>query len=119
MSAIEAPPIACTLGSGEMAPRLARIRQLTQAHLRSHLLEGNSLRLTYAGAAAAEVEYIVGLERKCCAFLNFNLRRSGDDVELIIIGPEQAGSDAQWLFSQFLPDAPAEAQTQACSCRKG
>ena len=119
MSTAEPMPIACALGPAEMAPRLARIRQLTQVHLRSHRLEGSTLRLTYHGTAAAEVEQIVALERECCAFLDFNLGRAGDDVELVIVGPERAGSDAKWLFSQFLPEAQVEAQAQGCSCCKG
>ena len=102
-----------------MAPRLVRIRQLTQAHLRSHRLKGNSLRLTYDGAAVVEVEHIVRQERECCAFLDFVVRRIGDEVELVIIGPKQVGSDAQWLFSHFLPDFAVGAQTQGCSRGKG
>lgn len=102
-----------------MAPRLARIRQLTKQHLRSHRLEGSSLHLSYDGAAASEVEHIVKLERECCAFLDFELSRRGDDVELTIVGPEQPGSDAQWLFSQFLPESTSAAQPPGCGCRKG
>jgi hypothetical protein len=101
-----------------MAPRLARIRQLTESHLRSHRLEGNSLSLTYDGAAAEEVEHIVELERDCCAFLDFHVHRVGDEVELVVIGPEQAGSDAHWLFAQFLPEVPADARTQVCNCAR-
>lgn len=119
MSATERTPIACTLGPAEMGPRLARIRQLTKQHLRSHRLDGSSLQLSYDGAAASEVEHIVKLERECCAFLDFELSRRGDDVELTIVAPEQPGSDAQWLFSQFLPENSSTAQPPGCACRKG
>lgn len=119
MPAAERIPIACTLGPADMDPRLARIRQLTKQHLRSHRLEGSSLHLTYDGAAASDVEHIDKLERECCAFLDFELSRRGDDVELTIVGPEQPGSDAQWLFSQFLPVSTSAAQPPGYACRKG
>lgn len=102
-----------------MDTRLARIRQLTKQHLRSHRLKGSSLHLSYDGAAASEVEHIVKLERECCAFLDFELNLRGDDVELTIVGPEQPGSDAQWLLSQFLPESTSAAQPPGCGCRKG
>ncbi|MEL4180387.1 hypothetical protein [Roseateles sp. PN1] len=119
MSATEQAPIACTLGPADMGPRLARIRQLTKQHLRAHRLEDSSLHLSYDGAAASEVEHIVKLERECCAFLDYALSRRGDDVELTIVGPEQSGSDAQRLFSQFLPENMSAAQPPGCGCRKG
>jgi len=119
MSATEHAPIVCTLGPADMGPRLARTRQLTKQHLRSHRLEGSSLHLSYDGAAAYEVEHIVKLERECCAFLDFELSRRGDDVELTIVGPEQPGSDAQRLLSQFLPESTSAAQPPGCACRKG
>lgn len=119
MSATENAPIACTLGPADMAPRLARIRQLTKQHLRSHRLEGSSLHLRYDGSAASEVDHVVKLERECCAFLDFELSRRGDAVELTIVGPEQPGSEAQWLFSQFLPESTSAAQPPGCGCRRG
>ena len=75
-------------------------------------VDGRTLRLTYAIAAAEKVTRIVELERRCCAFLDFKLKASANAVELTITAPEQEGSDAQWLFVQFLPatdlpDAPA------------
>lgn len=110
-------PIACTLSAADLSPRLARIRALTAAHLRAHELAGSRLRLLYAAEAAEEVAQIVELERRCCAFLDFHLAHLDDGVELIVVGPEQEGSDAQWLFSQFLPEAPAP--VAACACCKG
>ena len=116
----EPVPIACTLDLQAVGPRLAEISQLTREHLRSHLVEGRTLRLTYDTAAAQQVARIVELERVCCAFLNFELQVSADAVELSITAPEQDGSDAQWLFAQFLPatalpDAPA-ARASGCAC---
>ena len=107
-----AADIACTLSAADMGPRLARIRELTRTHLRAHSLQASTLRLTYAGASAAELAAIVALERECCAFLQFHLTEGQDTVELLIEGPPRAGTDAQWLFSQFLPEPPAV----GCGC---
>ena len=120
MPTAEPAPIACTLDLQAMGPRLAEISQLTREHLRSHRVEGRTLRLTYDSVAAQQVARIVELERVCCAFLNFELQVSADAAELSITAPERDGTDAQWLFAQFLPQTglPAEAagKTGECAC---
>jgi hypothetical protein len=118
MPTTEPAPIACTLDLQEMGLRLAEISQLTREHLRSHRVEGRMLRLTYDTAAAQQATRIVELERVCCAFLAFELRVSADAVELSITAPDQAGTDAQWLFAQFLPQTrlPADAANKASEC---
>ena len=118
----EPVPIACTLDLQAMGPRLAQIQRLTREHLRSHRVAGRTLRLTYATAAAIEVARIVELERMCCAFLDFDIRASTDEVKLSITAPEQDGTDAQWFFAQFLPtadppDAPASKASECACCR--
>lgn len=105
MSATEQAPIVCPIGPTELASRLARIQQLANKHLDSHRLEGRSLHLSYDGAASTAVEHIAKLERECCAFLDFELTRRGDDEALTIVAPERPGGDALWLFSQLLPES--------------
>jgi len=124
MLAAELAPIACTLDLQAMGPRLAEISQLSREHLRAYRMEGGrTLRLTYDIAAAPQVSRIVELERVCCAFLNFDLNVSAGAVDLSITAPEQEGTDAQWLFAQFLP--PAEMTTNPagkaseCACCRG
>ena len=113
-------PMACTLDLQAMGPRLAQISELTCEHLRSHHVEGSTLRLTYDMAAAQQVARIVELERVCCAFLNFDLKVAADAVELSVVAPEQEGSDAQWLFAQFLPQTGLQAEpggkASRCAC---
>ena len=77
------------------------------------------LHVTYDGVAASEVEHIVRPERECWAFLDFELSLRGDDGKLAIAGPEQSGSDAQWFFSQFLPENMWAAQPPRFACSKG
>lgn len=114
---LDPAPIACTLSAADMAPHLARIPAMTREYPRRHELTGSALSLTYASEAAEEVARIVALERECCAFLTFETRRQADGVELVITAPGQVGADARWLFSQFLPEAPAPAS--ACPCCAG
>lgn len=119
MPAAEPAPIGCTLGPAEMAPRLARIRQLTRAHLRSHELAGSTLHLVYDLAATVEVTQIVELERSCCAFLDFTVVVEERAVQLTITGPDQEADSARWLFSQFLPEPDGAAPPAAnCACSR-
>jgi hypothetical protein len=102
---------------------LAEIGQLTREHLRSHHVGGRTLRLKYDTTAVQQLVRIVELERVCCAFLDFELKATGNEVELTITAPEQEGTDAQWLFAQFLPaaeqfDAPS-LKASGCSCCHG
>ena len=123
MQKAEAAPIACTLDLQSMGPRLAEIGQLTREHLRSHRVDGRMLHLTYDTAAAQKVARIVELERVCCAFLHFDLKASANEVELTITAPEREGTDARWLFAQFLPaaDPPGAPAPEAsgCACCRG
>jgi hypothetical protein len=124
MHSREPMPIACTLDPRSMNRRFGEIQHLTQEHLRSHRVEGRTLRLTYDLKAVSEVERIVDLERVCCAFLDFDIRASAETVELFITAPEAAGSDAQWLFAQFLPATTARGdalatRASACVCCRG
>lgn len=113
------PPVACTLGPLEMGARLARIRQLTQAHLRSHELKGSTLHLVYDPAVSAELAEIVELERSCCAFPEFRMWTEGRAVRLDITSPAQVATSTRWLFAQFLPDAAAEvAPASKCGCKR-
>jgi hypothetical protein len=117
----DAAPVACTLSPADMGARLVRIRQLTQSRLRSHSLQGLTLRLSYAPEVAAELADIVALERECCAFLAFHLTESPGAVELLITAPSSQGTGAQWLFAQFLPtvtERPPQ-EPALCGCRKG
>jgi hypothetical protein len=122
MHSREPVPVACTLDLQSMGGRLSEIQRLTREHLRAHRVEGSTLRLTYGAEAAPEVERIVGLERVCCAFLDFDIKTSLDAVELSIAAPRHAVNDAQWLFAHFLPamplpDAPAPKLSECPCCR--
>ena len=46
---------------------------------------------------------MVGKEQVCCAFLNFELTETGEEVRLTITVPERAREVADALFEQFVP----------------
>ena len=46
---------------------------------------------------------MVGKEQVCCAFLNFELIETGEEVRLTITVPERAREVADALFEQFVP----------------
>lgn len=116
MQAAADAPVTCTLSPTELPKRLAWIRQVTSQSLVAHRADGTTLHLTYALEARAELDRIVAGERECCGFLRFDLHDTPGAVELTIQAPRDAGSDARWLFDQFLPE-PAVAT--ACGCSPG
>lgn len=98
-------PIACTLGADDLRARLAWIGRVTEQHLVSHHLDGATLHLRYAQLARRDLERIVAAERRCCAFLRFDLAQEDTLVTLRIHAPADLDLDARWLFAQFVPVA--------------
>ncbi len=117
MHAAEAKPIACSLDTQTMRPRLAWIRRVTERSLLTYRLEDRTLRLVYRPDAADELKRIVDLERACCAFLDFALDATATEMVLTITSSVGTEPDAQWLFAQFLPEPRAAAP--ACGCKRG
>ena len=117
MSTHEDSALACTLDAGAMGPRLEWIRRVTAESLVSFQLDGPVLRLTYRPQAARDISRIVELERACCAFLDFSLATSENEVVLTIAAPERACEGARWLFAQFMPESGAVGASSAtCDC---
>lgn len=118
MQAEVGSPIACSLPTAAMEQRLAWIRRITASSLRSHQLEGTTLTLQYRIEALPELRRIIKLERQCCSFLEFALRRSADTVQLTIAAPGGVGAEVRSLFDQFLPQ-PVPVRQKPCGCAPG
>lgn len=118
MQTVPGAPVAFTLPSAALPARLAWIRQVTARSLASHQLKGTTLYLTYRLDAKADLERIVAGEQECCSFLSFDIQATADSVRLTIGAPEGLGSDARWLFDQFLP-APQPPAQKGCGCAPG
>jgi hypothetical protein len=99
-------PIACTLGAGEYADRLAWIAELNRAALRSHRRDGLALVLDYAPDAAPRVRELVAREQACCAFLGFRVEETPAAVRLTVAAPAGAGEALDAIFGPFLTGAP-------------
>jgi hypothetical protein len=98
-------PIACTLQGGSYQSRLAWIAELARDGLRRVNREDLRLELTYAPDVADRVREMVDKEQKCCAFLDFKMSETSDDVCLTITAPEYARDVAGALFEQFVHPA--------------
>jgi hypothetical protein len=83
-------PIACTLSATDYRARLAKIASLTRDALRHVERRGLTLDLRYAPEAAARVRELVEQERTCCAFLQFDLQESAEEVRLLVTAPPAA-----------------------------
>ena len=83
-------PIACTLAATDYRARLAAIADLSREALRHVERRGLTLDLRYAPEAAPRVRQLLEQERACCAFLQFELHESADEVRLLVTAPPAA-----------------------------
>ena len=112
----ETAPIACTLAPGELKDRLGSINELARRWLRSHRRRDLLLELDYAPEAVAQVRQMVEEERRCCAFLTFELRETAGGVHVSIRAPEEAREASGHLFEQFTGGAVPQV---TCGCSSG
>jgi hypothetical protein len=70
------PPVACSLGQGDLAERTARWQALAARALRQAAPTRDGVRLvfTVGPGVAAELESLVDLERECCPFAAWSVR---------------------------------------------
>ena len=113
MTIVEPSPIACTLTSGAFKERLSEIAALNRDALRKHVRRGLVLELSYAPEARERVHEMVRNERRCCAFLGFELQESTNEIRLTVTAPETARDAADTLFEQCIANAPAPS---SCAC---
>jgi hypothetical protein len=78
------PPIACTLGSGEMAARRERWQALFAGTTVERTATDDGLRLAFGRAPGIEpeLEALVAAERDCCGFAQWSLRGEADWIVL-------------------------------------
>lgn len=103
----------CSLEARDFKERVAWIAALNDKSLRGHRRQGSILTLTYVPDALREVEKMIAREKRCCAFLDFNLRTPHDTVELSIMVPEGQEANADVLLAPFYD---SQASTHASSC---
>ena len=94
-------PIACTLTPDQLRDRTTELAALAARSLRSREPTAGGERLTFAGDPRTERELraAVAVEARCCAFLRFDLRHSGDVLVLDVAGPADARPAIALLFA--------------------
>jgi hypothetical protein len=92
-------PIACTLTPAATADRVEWLQRLGAESLIDGERTGSCLRLRFAAATEDEVRRWVRAEQECCPFLSFDLDRTGDELQLEVVGPPGAGPVLDGLLS--------------------
>jgi hypothetical protein len=117
--ALDPPPIACSLGAGDLKARVAWIAALNARALLSHRRDDLALHLTYLPDAVDQVREMVAKEKACCPFLDFALRQDEVGLQLTITAPEAAGEAARLVFEPFTSKTAADAASADCGCCGG
>jgi hypothetical protein len=99
-------PIACTLSPADYRNRLAEIAALSRDALRHVERRGLTLDLRYAPEAAARVRWLVDQERRCCAFLHFELHEDADQVRLLVTATAAAADAVPDLLAELTGQHP-------------
>jgi hypothetical protein len=111
MTGMEQLPIACTLTPAAMADRAEWLRRLGALSLREGRRVDGALELRFDAAAEDEVRRWMRAEQECCAFLEFDLRCSGD-LLIRVTGPPGSEPVLDGLLRQLRVNqrnrAPAE-----------
>jgi hypothetical protein len=96
-------PIACSLTDKELGERRKNVLQKTARSLTSveELENGFSYQFPAEDSVLQDLITVVNLERKCCAFLNFNLVVKADSeiVSLELTGDDGTKEALRQLFN--------------------
>jgi len=114
MNDITVTGLACSLEGRAFQERLAWIASLNQWHMRRAERQGTALTLIYDPAARLDVEELVSREQACCAFLEFEIAATGEEVRLNITVPSHASRDADALLAPFQGAPLTEGATECC-----
>jgi hypothetical protein len=90
-------PVACSLSGPELKERLAEIAAVGEHAVRV----GDRLHFSADATTRERLEAIIAAESRCCAFLSFELRESGDELILKIDAPADAKPIAAELVNAF------------------
>jgi hypothetical protein len=83
-------PIACTLSVAEQDERCRTARELAARWLLDWTETATGASLRFDAEAEGPLRELIAAESRCCAFLEFDLRRTGHALSLDVEGPEEA-----------------------------
>jgi hypothetical protein len=93
------PLVACSLDATDQKRRLA---DWTSLLLEAARKEETAEDVRYAFVASEELESrlrtLVDAEKACCAFFEFNIVRSADEIELTVWAPPEAARALRLVF---------------------
>ena len=95
-------PIACTLAPAAMHDRAEWLRRLGARGLIAGELREDGLALRFDAGAEREVRRWIDAERRCCAFLNFELESNRGEVRVHVGGPPGSEPVLDGLFRQLV-----------------
>ncbi len=100
----ESPPVACSLGQGDLAQRAERWQALAALALSQVSRTERGVRLVFRAdpGVADELRALAALERECCAFATWSVRPDGGQLILEVSGDgEAAATAARSLFASL------------------
>lgn len=99
----EQPPIACSLGEGDLRARQQTLAELGRASFLGATGGGGRHRLRFRGdpGTRAALEAIVVAEGECCPFLDLSIGESGGKMTLSIEAPQGGEEIAEALAEAF------------------
>jgi hypothetical protein len=97
----ELPVVACTLTAEDLPARRRRWEALTGRALASRTSIADGVRLTFRAVPGVESELraLAELERECCAFADFDVTASRDQVRLDVTSSGDGVTVVRELFS--------------------
>ncbi len=96
----ESAPIACSLNVAELRGRLAEMAGIGADALLGEA-DGGALRFRNEPGILARLKAVIAAESECCAFLRFELRTGGGELELEMLAPEGAERVVEALVDAF------------------
>jgi len=96
MSDAQPKPVACTLGAGDLAGRMARWRAVTARAAGERTPTEHGVRLSFAAGPGVRDELceLAALEADCCTFATWTVREDGDHVLVDVTGDSPEGAQA-------------------------
>ena len=93
-TANQSPSLACTLTDAELRERRATMRRILLPHVLACHSRDLELTMNFPNRESIreELDAFVDFERRCCAFLDFSITSTGENLLLTISGPDGSES---------------------------
>jgi MerR family transcriptional regulator, copper efflux regulator len=94
------PLVSCSLDATGQKQRLADWSSLlAEAARREETADGLRYSFVAGNDLESRLRTLVAAERACCAFLDFSVLRTGDEIEMTLTAPPDAAAALRFIFS--------------------